>query len=170
MSALHSAREEPSSPSPQKLGADDSDSGFHELIDDAAVFELSLPKDSESPLSAAESPLQILEQPTEEHVPTQFRLRGANGSSSSGRVSLSSAASYTGTSTPEYSPISPSPRPLLNGTDSVSSTASTQPDTGVAGASGQLGEDGGIAFTPVSPAPSPADSVEDVSGKGEAQC
>lgn len=166
MSAYHAAREELPSPSLQKRPTDDADSGFHELIDDATAFELfppSLPRRSASPLSA-QSPLQILQQASHEHhVATQFRPR-ANGVDSS-----SSAASCA--TTPEYSPISPSPQLLENGTGSVSSNASTQPDTGIAASSSggleQHVEESTISFLNGSPDPSPVGSVEDVSGKGK---
>ena len=148
--------EVPPSPSlhRQKEHIDDDDSGFDELIDDAATFELlPLPRRSTSP----QSPLQ-------NHVASS-RSPANNSSADSAYV------------TPEYSPISPSPSPRsLPGNESVSSsvsTTSTQPDGGVANGSANDAEQGetsgdvsGATFSYSSPI-SPTGSEEDVSGKGE---
>lgn len=159
MSAFTIARDELPSPSPQKRPTDDGDSGYHEMIDDAAAFELLPPvaRRSSSPIvAAAGSQLQILQQQKDEHV-------GANGGGARANDIVSADSAYT---TPEYSPISPTPRPLPD-TESVSSSASTQPDApGLSGSASspdaQVGG-GGVTFL----SPSPSGSEEDVSGKGE---
>ena len=152
--STHQVQDEvPPSPSlhRQKGHIDDDDSGFDELIDDAATFELLLlPRRSTSP----QSPLQ-------NHVASS-RSPANNSSADSAYV------------TPEYSPISPSPSPRsLPGNESVSSsvsTTSTQPDGGVANSSAEQGETSGVGsgvtFSYASPI-SPTGSEEDVSEKGE---
>ena len=169
-SVFQVSREELPSPSPQKRPTDDGDSGYHEPIDDAAAFEqlppLSLP--TSSPLSAghAASTAALLQQ----HVAAGS---GAGGHypyrTRSNEVVSSSTDSAYSTTTPEYSPLSPSPRPLtVNGTESVSSNGScaTQPDSGAVlgeNSNDRQTEEAVISFL----SPSPAGSEEDVSGKGE---
>ena len=179
-SAMSSAvsREDLPSPSPHKPQPNgDGDSGFDELIDDAAAFEFTPPVSRVSPLAAAAAShrqLQILHeqqllQQQQQHVAGETggrRVLYPYRSRSNEVVSSDSAYSTT---TPEYSPLSPSPRPLA--TDSVSSSGSTQPDSngGVAAGSSPNGiPDGRGEVSGGSPlSPSPAGSEEDMSGKGE---
>ena len=134
-------------PSPlQKRQIDDGDSGFHELIDDAATFEL-LPtaRRSSSPFQ-----VQLQSMQSRNHV-------------------AHSPANNISDSSPEYSPVSPSPR--IVGNESVSSNVSTntQPDGGMPPAAtveqGESSTSPGATFM----SPSPTGSEEDVSEKGE-QC
>jgi hypothetical protein len=168
-SVFQISREELPSPSPQKRPTGDGDSGYHEPIDDAAAFEhlppLSLA--SSSPLSAATTPAQLLQH--QHHVAAgsgiyPYRTR-------SNEVVSSSNDSAYGTITPEYSPLSPTPRILTNGGNESVSSCTTQPDSGaVVPADGSRSdcpyeqvEEAVISFL----SPSPAGSEEDVSGKGE---
>ena len=166
----------PSPHTPQPNG--DGDSGFDELIDDAAAFEFTPPVSRVSPLAAAAAShrqlqilheQQLLQQQQQQHVAGETggrRVLYPYRSRSNEVVSSDSAYSTT---TPEYSPLSPSPRPLA--TDSVSSSGSTQPDSngGVAAGSSPNGiPDGRGEVSGRSPlSPSPAGSEEDMSGKGE---
>ena len=171
-SVFQISREELPSPSPQKRPTGDGDSGYHEPIDDAAAFEQLPPLSlaSSSPLSAAATPAQLLQH--QHHVAAgsgiyPYRTR-------SNEVVSSSNDSAYGTTTPEYSPLSPTPRLLTDGgNESVSSNGSctTQPDSGaVVPADGSRSdspyehvEEAVVSFL----SPSPAGSEEDVSGKGE---
>jgi hypothetical protein len=169
-SVFQISREELPSPSPQKRPTGDGDSGYHEPIDDAAAFEQLPPLSlaSSSPLSAAATPAQLLQH--QHHVAAgsgiyPYRTR-------SNEVVSSSNDSAYGTTTPEYSPLSPTPRLLTDGgNESVSSNGSctTQPDSGaVVPADGSRSdspyehvEEAVVSFL----SPSPAGSEEDVSGK-----
>lgn len=122
----------------QKRATDDGDSGFHELMDDPAAFDLSFDGRSSSPLQA------------------QLRMQRHVGSF------LASDSSNT---TPEYSPVSPSPR--LVGNESVSSTH-TQPDGAMSPAAGVEPEESNLDRTGTNLfTTSPAASEEDVSEKGK---
>lgn len=119
----------------QKRATDDGDSGFHELMDDPAAFEL-LSFDGRS------SPSQAQLQRMQKHV---------------GNTPASD-------STPEYSPVSPSPR--MVGNDSVSST-NTQPDGVTSPAAGAEPDESNLDRTGTNFfSTSPAASEEDVSEKG----
>lgn len=157
--SAYQVQDELPNPSLQKGNyIDDVDSGFHELIDDAATFELlSVTRRSTSP----QSPLQ-------NHV-ASFRTHLSNNGSAADSAYV----------TPEYSrsPVSPSPSPrILAGKESVSSSASTtstQPDSGVVNGRATdaepgetSGESSGTTFS-CSPPTSPTGSEEDVSGKGD---
>ena len=151
------------SPSLQQGSMGDGDSGFHELIDDAAAFEL-LTITVQQPTPPAQ--LQ-LEEIRDHHV------LNASGSP----ASLSSA-------TPDYSPVSPPHTRVVGGSSvnnnasgslsSNASTTSTQQDGGTArpaAAEAGPGERSGEAASSTSfLSPSPAGSEEDVSGKGEPAC
>lgn len=155
MSEYSVVREEMASPGLQKRPSDDDDSGFDEVIDDAATFEL-LPTvlvglRPRTPSSPAGPQAQL-----QSHV--------ADAAETRSRASEGSAADDSGFSftTPEYSPLSPSPRPLIeNG--STSSTTSTQPDSAMTPGLEAGGERSRVTF----PSPSPAGSEEDVSEKGK---
>lgn len=181
----------PPSPSPQKRASDDGDSGYNEPIDDAAAFELlpSVSLRSTSCLSNAQLHIlheqQHLQQQNEdgEHVAARTPAARRDGggvypyrSRSNGAVSIDS--SY-GSGTPEYSPISPSPRLPGDGggdagrrvttAESVSSNGSCNHFDGDrrshANGDGTNGREEVSLLTP-----SPAGSEEDVSSeKGESR-
>lgn len=166
MSDYHVARDEMASPSLQKRPTDDGDSGFDELIDDAATFEL-LPasvvaRRISSRSASPRGQLQMAMLQNREPLVAPAETVTTPSRASEGSVTEDSGYSLT---TPEYSPLSPSPRPLI-GNGSVSSNASTQPDAGLPEATAVLengGEGSRVTFLP----PSPAGSEEDVSGKGK---
>lgn len=123
----------------QKRATDDGDSGFHELMDDPAAFEL-LSFDGRS-------------------SPSQAQLQRMQ------RNVGSFPASDSSNTTPEYSPVSPSPR--IVGNESVSST-NTQPDGGMSPAAGVEPEESNLDRTGTNLfSTSPAASEEDVSEKGK---
>lgn len=143
MSSAYHGQDELPSPSIQKRATDDGDSGFHELMDDPATFEL-LVFDGRSS-SPSQAQLQRLHRQLN-HV----------GTSPASNVSDSTST------TPEYSPMSPSLR--IVGNESVSST-NTQPDGGMSPAAvvsdgGETNLDRPFFST------SPTASEEDVSEKG----
>lgn len=124
----------------QKRATDDGDSGFHELMDDPAAFDLSFDGRSTSPLQAQ---LQQMQRHGRSFLP----------------------ASDSSNTTPEYSPVSPSPR--MVGNESVSSTH-TQPDGGMSPAAGVEPEESNLDRTGTNLfSTSPAASEEDVSEKGK---
>ena len=146
------AREELPSPAPQKRPVDDGDSGFHELIDDAATFEL-LPVIASGRSSSPQA--AELQRIHDSHVAAAAIAAARPRANIDENAGMDSA--YSTLTTPEYSPISPSPR-SFHGNDSVSSNASTQPDGTTAA---RLESGGGSLLSP-----SPAGSEEDVSEKG----
>ena len=178
-SVFQVSREELPSPSPQKRPAGDGDSGYHEPIDDAAAFEhlppLSLPSSFSSPLSGGTSAAQLLQQHA--HVVGPVSSGGAGRGlypyrSRSNEVVSSSTPSdsaYSTTASESFSPLSPSPRLLAGGNNSISSNGSvmTQPDSGERDGGSPTGQTEEAVISFLSPDTSPAGSEEDVSGKGE---
>ena len=169
-------RDDLPSPVPRKAQpVGDGDSGYDELIDDAAAFEFTPPVShlSPSPLAAAagshaSQQLHILR---EQQQQQQYVARSRGGGvypyrSRSNEVVSSTADSAYSTSTPEYSPVSPSPRALRG------FSVSTQPDgaetvseNGRSNGSPDGRREESTGNSPLSP--SPAGSEEDVSEKGE---
>ena len=133
--------------SPHKQILEDGDSGFHELIDDAAAFEL----------MAVQSPA-----PPASHV---LSAEGRHTSSTSTGSLLSPLSASPISGTAERVLADEEGReaavPVARSASSTGSAA-TQPDVGAVEEAGREGEgDSGLL------SPSPTGSEEDVSGKGE---
>lgn len=145
MSSAYHGQDELPSPSIQKRATDDGDSGFHELMDDPATFEL-LVLDGRS------------SSPSQAQLQRMHRQMNHVGNSPASNVA------YSTSTTPEYSPMSPSPR--IVGNESVSST-NTQPDGGMSPAAAvEPGDSGETNLDRPFFSTSPTASEEDVSEKG----
>ena len=131
--------------SPHKQILEDGDSGFHELIDDAAAFEL--------------MPVQS---PPASHVPSA-EGRHTSSTSTGSLLSPLSASPISGTAERVLADEEgrEAAVPVARSASSTGSAA-TQPDVGAVEEAGREGEgDSGLL------SPSPTGSEEDVSGKGE---
>jgi len=132
--------------SPHKQILEDGDSGFHELIDDAAAFEL-----------------MSVQSPPASHVLSAEGRHTSSTSTGSLLSPLSSASPTSGTAGRVLAGDEgrEAAVPVARSASSTGSAA-TQPDVGAVEEAGREGEgDSGLL------SPSPTGSEEDVSGKGE---